>query len=150
MFKPTIVSWILIVFGFITCAPLLYAQLVMIRKPHSDKAKKLMIGEGEEWRDKSHFKSAYALARVDWLIFVPLLTIGIIGIALARSWGYVLFGIAGAIQLYINVFLGFFEKEYVFPTQGPLAYYTYYWGNFIYWGAASLLYSIVRLSEVKF
>jgi hypothetical protein len=109
-----------------------------------------MIGKDENWRDKSHFKSQYALARADWLIFVPLLSLGIIGIALARSWGYALFGAAGAISLYINVFLWFFEKEYVYPSQGPLAYYTYYWGNFVYWGAAATIYSVFRLAGVYF
>jgi hypothetical protein len=118
----------------------------MLVKPHDEKTKTLMIGKSEGWRDKSHFKSQYALARADWLIFVPFLSIGIIGIALARSWGYVLFGIAGAISLYINVFLWFFEKEYVYPSQSPLVYYTYWWGNFIYWGTASVIYTVVRLS----
>ena len=146
MYEPTVITWILIVFGLITCAPLLYAQGTMLVKPHDEKTKTLMIGKSQEWRDKSHFKSQYALARSDWLIFVPFLSIGIIGIALARSWGYVLFGIAGAISLYINVFLWFFEKEYVYPSQSPLVYYTYWWGNFIYWGTASVIYAVIRLS----
>ncbi len=150
MHEPTVITWILIVFGIITNGPLLYVQSVMIVKPKSERAKTLMIGKGEDWRDKSHFKSAYALARADWLVFVPLLSIGIIGIVLARSWGYVLFGIAGAIQLYINVFLRFFEKEYVYPAQGPLAYYTYYWGNFVYWGAAAMIHSALRLAGFGF
>ncbi len=122
----------------------------MIMKPHSERAKTLMIGTGEDWRDRSHFKSAYALAIADWCIFIPLFTIGIIGIALAKSWGYVLFGAAGAVQLYINVFLWFFEKEYVYPTQGPLVYYTYFWGNFVYWGTAALVYSVFKLSGFCF
>lgn len=148
MFEPTVVSWILIVFGLITCAPLLYANLVMIMSPDSERTKTLLIGKGEEWRDRSHFKSQYALARADWLIFTPILAGGILGIAWARPWGYVLFGIAGAIQLYINVFLSFFEREYVYPAHGPLAYYTYYWGHFVYWGAAAAIYAVLRLSGV--
>ena len=65
---------------------------------------------------------------------------------LARSWGYALIGVAGGIQLYINVFLWYFEKEYVYPSNGPIRYYTYLWGNFIYWGTAALLYGILRLN----
>lgn len=122
----------------------------MIVRSNSENSRTVMIGKGEDWRDKSHFKSAYALARVDWLVFVPLLSAGSVGIALARSWGYVLFGAAGAIALYINVFLWFFEKEYVYPAQGPLVYYTYYWGNFVYWGAAAMIYSVLRLAGVNF
>jgi hypothetical protein len=150
MLEPTVVTWVLIVFGAATFAPLLYAQAVMALKPHGEMAKNLMIGKGEEWRDKSHFKSAYAFAKVDWMIFVPLLTLGIIGVALAKSWGYVLFGAAGAISLYINVFLWFFEKAYVYPAQGPLAYFTYYWGNFVYWGSAAVVYAGLRLAGVVF
>lgn len=107
-----------------------------------------MIGKGEDWRDKSHFKSQFALARADWIIFVPIFCTSIAGLAMAESWGYVLFGFSGAIQLYINVFLWFFEKEYVYPAQGPLKYYTYYWGNFVYWGAAVTIYSVLRLHGV--
>lgn len=150
MFEPTLVTWILIIFGVITCAPLLYANLIMLIKPDSERARTLLIGKGEQWRDRSHFKSQFALAKVDWFVFVPILIGGIVGMLLARGWGYVLFGIAGAIQLYINVFLWFFEKEYVYPAQGPLVYYTYYWGNFIYWGAATVIYSVLRLSGIDF
>jgi hypothetical protein len=145
MYQPTIFTWILIIFGLITCFPLLFAQLIILKEPGGKKAKDILIGEGEEWRDKSHFKSAYGMAWADWLIFMPLFVLGIIGIFLGNSWGYLLLAVSGGIQLYINIFLWFFEKEYVYRAQGPLKYYTYYWGNFIYWGTASLLYGVVRL-----
>ena len=146
MYQPTITTWILIVFGLITCFPLLLAQLVILIDPKGKKAKDILIGKGEEWRDKSHFKSAFSMAWADWLIFMPFFTLGIIGIFQSTYWGYLLFAVSGAIQLYINIFLWFFEKEYVYPSRGPLKYYTYYWGNFIYWGAASVLYGIYRLN----
>ena len=146
MLKPTLVSWILIIFGLITCGPLLYAQLVMLTQPHSQKAKDILIGKGEDWRDKSHFKSAYALAWADWIFFMPVFVAGIIGVLFGQVWGYALFAVAGAIQLYINVFLWFFEREYVYPAVGPVAYYTYIWGDFVYWGAATLVYTLVRLN----
>jgi len=109
-----------------------------------------MIGKGEEWRDNTHFKSAYALAWADWIFFMPVLAAGIIGVFFGQVWGYALFGVAGAIQLYINLFLWFFEREYVYPAVGPLAYYTYIWGNFVYWGLASLIYALLRLSAISF
>ena len=84
----------------------------------------------------------------DWLIFVPLFFLGMTGILLSSLWGYILYAASGAIQLYINVFLWFFEREYVYPAQGPLKYYTYYWGNFIYWGTAALVYSLLRLNGI--
>ena len=148
MLRPTILTWILIIYGVITCGPLLYAQLIMARRPHSEEARKWIIGKGEEWRDKSHFKCTHSLATVDWLLLTPVFIAGIIGVILAQTWGYVLFAVAGAISLYINVFLWFFEREYVYRAAGPWAYYTYIWGNFIYWGSASLVYSILRLSGI--
>jgi hypothetical protein len=148
MLQPTLVTWILVIFGLITCGPLLVAQLVMLLQPEGQRAKDLMIGKGEEWRDNTHFKSAYALAWADWIFFMPVLVAGIIGVLLGQVWGYALFAAAGAIQLYINIFLWFFEREYVYPAVGPLAYFTYIWGNFIYWGLASLIYVLIRLSGV--
>jgi len=150
MFESTIVTWIIIIFGVITCGPLLYAQLVMLLQPEGQKAKDILIGKGEEWRDKTHFKSAYALAFADWIFFLPAFAAAIIGVLLAEIWGYVLYAIAGAISLYINIFLWFFEREYVYPAVGPLAYYTYIWGNFIYWGIAALIYSLLRLNGITF
>jgi hypothetical protein len=150
MLKPTLVTWILIIFGLITCGPLLYAQLVVLLQPHSQKAKDLIIGKGEDWRDRTHFKSAYALAWADWIFFMPVYLAGIIGVLAGQIWGYALFAVAGAIQLYINIFLWFFEREYVYPAVGPLAYYTYIWGDFIYWGAAALIYSLLRLVGISF
>ncbi len=76
----------------------------------------------------------------------PTLVAGIIGVLLGQKWGYALYAVAGAIQLYINVFLWFFEREYVYPAVGPVAYYTYIWGDFVYWGAATLVYTLVRLN----
>jgi hypothetical protein len=150
MHHPTIVTWILIIFGLITCGPLLIAQLVMLRQPHGQRAKDLMIGKGEEWRDNSHFRSAYALAWADWIFFFPVWVAGMAGVFLGEVWGYVLFAVAGAIQLYINVFLWFFEREYVRPAVGRLAYYTYIWGDFVYWGAATLVYVLLRLNGSSF
>ena len=148
MYEPTIVTWIIIVFGIITCVPLLFAQLIIIVDPHGTKSKDILIGKGEDWRDKSHFKSAYSFAYADWLIFFPVFVLSTIGIIMHQSWGYVLFSVSGAIQLYINVFLWFFEKEFIYPSKGALRYYTYYWGNFIYWGITSLVYGIIRLSGI--
>ena len=150
MHQPTFVTWILIIFGFITCGPLLYAQLVMLLQPHGQKARDLMIGQGEAWRDETHFKSAYALAWADWIFFMPVFVAGIIGLLFGQIWGYALFAVAGALQLYINIFLWFFERAYVYPAVGPWAYYTYIWGDFIYWGIAALIYALLRLSGISF
>ena len=147
MYETTVMTWIILCFGMITCFPLFLAQLVMIIEPKGQKAKDILIGKSEEWRDHTHFKSAYALAWVDWLIFMPIFILAIVGIILKTYWGYLLLSVAGAIQLYINTFLWFFEREYVYPPNGPVKYYTYLWGNFMYWGLVSLIYGITRLSS---
>ena len=65
MIETTTITWIIAIFGTITFLPLFVAQLIMILKPNSQKAKDLIIGKGEDWRDRTHFKSALAFA---WLI----------------------------------------------------------------------------------
>ena len=146
MYEMTILAWIIIISGLITCLPLLVAQLVVLRDPHGKKARDILIGADENWRDNSHFKSALALAWADWILFAPLLILAIVGMLLEASWGYLLLVAAGSIQLYINIFLWFFEREYVYPANGPLKYYTYLWGNFMYWGTAAVVYGIIRLT----
>lgn len=145
MYQATIATWILIIFGLITCLPLFVAQLTILLDPKGKRAKDLLIGKDEEWRDRSHFKTAYGAAVADWCFFFPVMILGIVGMALAKNWGYMLFAISGAISIYINMILWFAEKEYVYPSKGPLRYYTYYWGNFIYWGVAAMLYGIYRV-----
>ncbi len=146
MYQPTSLTWILIISGLVVCIPLLIAQSIILIQPKGKKAKDILIGKGEEWMDKTHFKSAYALAITDWIIFLPFFGVGIFGMLTGNYWGYLFFAISGAIQVYINVFLWFFEKEYVYPSSGPLRYYTYIWGNFVYWGTMALIYGIYRLN----
>lgn len=150
MLKPTLITWLLIVFGAVTLAPLVLAQLVILLRPHSQSAKDILVARGEGWRDKTHFRSAYGFAWADWLLLVPLALGGSVGVIMGYSWGYVLWAAAGSISLYINIVLWFMEREYVYPSRGPLAYYTYYWGFFILWGALVLVYSAIRLGGVVF
>ncbi len=146
--QPTLVTWLLIAFGLVTLLPLFLAQFAVLVNPDSEKTKELIIGKGEEWRDQTHFKLALGAAWADWLFFVPIFSAGSIGMILARPWGYLLFAVAGACSLYINIILWFTEKEYVYPSRGPLKYYSYYWGFFMYWGALALAYGLLRLNGV--
>jgi hypothetical protein len=117
----------------------------MLIEPRGIRAKSFLIGKGEEWRNDTHFKSALGAAWADWLFFLPIFAFGIIGMLTSNGWGYVLFAVSGAMSVYINIILWFQEKEYVYPSRGPLQYYTYYWGNFIYWGVAAMFYGIYRI-----
>ena len=147
--EPTLLTWILVLFGAITLLPLVVAQLSILMRPDSRRTKNILIGKGEDWRDRTHFRSAYGFAWADWVLLVPLGVAGSIGVLLGRPWGYVLWAAAGTMSLYVNVVLWFLEKEYVYPSRGPLAYYTYYWGFYVLWGAAALGYSALRLSGVS-
>jgi len=144
--EPTLFTWVLVIFGAVTLLPLMLAQLAILIRPESRPAKDILIGKGEDWRDKTHFRSAYGFAWSDWALLVPLGVTGSIGVLLGQPWGYVLWSAAGTISLYSNVVLWFIEREYVYPSCGPLAYYTYYWGFFILWGATALSYTAFRFS----
>ncbi len=148
--KPTVVTWALVVFGAITLVPLIGAQISMLLSPDSRRTRDLIIGEGEEWRDQTHRRMALGAAWADWLFFGPVFIAGSVGVLLGATWGYVLFGAAGACSLYINMILWFTEKDYVYPSRGPFRYFTYYWGFFVYWGALALVYSALRIAGIEF
>jgi len=90
--QPTIVTWLLVVFGAITLAPLVLAQSVMLVRPNSQQAKDILVAKGEDWRDETHFRSALGLAWADWILVVPLVVSWSIGVVLGQAWGYVLWG----------------------------------------------------------
>ncbi len=148
MIKPTITTWIIAIFGALTFLSLMAAQLIMILKPEGRKAKDLLIGKGEDWRDKTHFKSARAFAIADWLVIMPLLVLGTIGVISGHMWGYILWTALGTISIYFSILCWVMEKEYTCPSCGPLAYYTYYWGFFLYWGIAAIVYSILIFNDI--
>lgn len=151
MLEPTFVTWILVVFGWVFIFLLiLCGQSLMIMRPNSRKTKDLLIGKGEDWRDKTHFRMSLGSAWADLLIWLPLLFAGSIGVLMGQTWGYALWAASGAISVYISIILFFSEREYVYPSSGPLVYFTVYWGFFVYWGLAVVAYSILRLSSNKF
>ena len=151
MLQPTLVTWILVIFGAVFIfLLLLYAQLLMVLRPRSQAAKDILIGKGEDWRNETHFRLSHGAAWADLLIWFPLLVAGSIGVLLGTAWGYALWAASGAISVYINIILWFSERKYVYPAQGPLAYYTVYWGFFIYWGIAVVVYAALRLAGVTF
>jgi len=110
----------------------------------------MLVAKGEDWRDETHFGFAKGCAWADWVLMVPLVVSGSIGVLLGHAWGYVLWGAAGSMALYINIILWFMEKQYVYPSRGAIRYFTYYWGFFVYWGALALAYSVLRLTGIDF
>ena len=145
MIEVSTITWIIAVFGAITFLPLFGAQLFMLLKPHSQKAKDLIIGKGEEWRDKTHLKSARALAWADWMVIFPLFICAMVGVFRGEAWGYMLWLALGVLSMYFSILLWVLEKEYTFPSIGWFAYYTYFWGFFLYWGIGASVYSFIQL-----
>ena len=151
MLEPTLITWILIIFGLVFIfLPMLYVQLRMVLRPNSRKTRDILIGKGEDWRDKTHFRMSFGIGWADLMIWLPLLAAGSVGVILGQVWGYALWAASGAISVYVSIKLWFSEREYVYPVAGPLAYYTYLWGFFVYWGIATIVYTVFRLANVTF
>ncbi len=131
--------------GLITFIPLLVAQVVMAVSPNSKLAKDLIIGKGKEWRDNTHFRSALAFVWADLLLLLPILIASYTGVFLGEPWGYVLWLAMGLISIYFSILFWVLEKSYVFPSFGWIAYYTYFWGFFLYWGVGAVVYSAILI-----
>lgn len=148
--EPTLVTWIIVIFGFLIYIPVIYGQILLLACPHSQAAKDIIIGKGEDWRDRTHFRSSYGFAWADLIFFLPILIAGSVGVILGQVWGYALWAAAAAIAVNVNIVLWFSEKEYVYTTWGPLVYYTFFWGFFVYWGIITIVYIVLRLNGVMF
>jgi len=148
MIEPTSVTWTLVIIGLVIYAPPLYMQTLAVRNPHSQKVKDLLIGKGEDYADKTHFLFCHGTGWADMIMQFPPLILGSIGVLLGRPWGYLLWAAVAAISLYISVVLWFVDREYVYPKCGPFAFYTYYWGIWVYWSIVVVAYSIVRINEL--
>ena len=85
--QPTIVTWSLVLFGLVTLIPLMAAQSSMLINPDGEKTRDMIIGKGENWRDKTHFKLARGGAWADWLLLTPLFLVGSAGMLLGNPWG---------------------------------------------------------------
>jgi hypothetical protein len=151
MLQPTAVTWILVIFGAVfVFLLLLVAQLMVVLRPRSQATKDIIIGKGEDWRNETHFRMSVGAAWADLLIWFPVLLAGSVGVLMGQAWGYALWAASGAISVYINIILWFSERKYVYPAHGPLLYYTIYWGFFVYWGIAVIVYAVLRLAGVAF
>ena len=148
MVKPSVLTWILVIFGVVFIfIPIVYVQLNVAVNPDSQRTKDMIIGRGEDYRDNTHVRVSYGIAISDLIFWLPILAAGSIGVILGRKWGYILWGVSGAISVYISIVLLFTEYQYVFPAVGPLMYYTIIWGFFVYWRVAAITYATLRLSK---
>ena len=145
MIETTVLTWIIAIFGAITFLPLFIAQLVMIFNPKGQKAKDLIIGKGGDWRDRTHYKSALAFAWADIIVILPLFILGTALVLSGQEWGYIIWLSLGVLSIYFSILFWVMEKEYTYKLAGWLAYYTYFWGFFLYWGIGAIVYSIMQI-----
>lgn len=97
MWDPTIVTWVLLVLGWIfILGPVTYAQTLVAIDADGRRAKDLVIGAGEEWRDATHRRGALGFAVADLTLWLPLLVAGSVGVVLGEAWGWTLWAAAGA------------------------------------------------------
>jgi len=148
MIDTTIVTWIIAIFGATTFLPLMVVQLLMILKPNRRKTKDIIIAKGEEWRDKTHFKAILGFAWADLIVILPLLILSYVGVFTGQLWGYMIWLALGILSIYFSIVFWVMEKEYTYPSLGWLAYYTYAWGFFLYWGLGAIIHSVFQMSNL--
>jgi len=150
MIEPTIVTWLLVIIGIIIYAPPLYMQVLAVRAPQSQRVKDLLIGKGADYADKTHLRFCYGTGWADLMMQFPPLIAGSIGVILGQSWGYMLWVAGATVAVYISIVLWFVEREHVYPNFGPLVYYTYYWGIWVYWAVIAIGYGLLRINGIVF
>ena len=84
--------------------------------PQGQRAKDLMIGKDQDWRDKIHFKSAYGLAWADWLFFMRYSLPGLSVYCLA-STGVTYYSLSPVRCNSISIYFCGFLKEKLFARQ---------------------------------
>jgi hypothetical protein len=144
MIEPTLITWLIGIFGAVTFLPLITVQFGLLLKPNSRQIKDIIIEKGEDWRDRTHFKYALAFAYADVLIILPLFILGTFGVIIGQLWGYMLWFALAVLSIYFSILFWLLEREYVYPSCGRFAYYTYLWGFFLYWGIIVVVYSILK------
>ena len=148
MHNKNLFNWIIIGFAVITFFPLLVAQVMVLFDPDNKKTKNVIIGKGGEWRDSTHRKTALAFAFADCLLLMPFLVAGSIAVINNQLWGYIIWCALGAVSVYFSILFWVLEREYTYPVCGPVAYNTYYWGFYLYWGIGATVYSIVKIYAI--
>ena len=147
--KINVLALLLWVLGWLTFLPLFIAQLFMLIRPRSQKTKDLLIGKDEDWRDRTHYKSALAFAWADILIILPLFILGSTLMLTNNQWALIICIVLGVLTIYFSILFWVLEKEYTYKSVGPLAYYTYYWGFFLYWGVLAIVFALYQFSKLS-
>ncbi|MCE7734574.1 MAG: hypothetical protein GPJ54_06840, partial [Candidatus Heimdallarchaeota archaeon] len=85
----------------------------------------------------------------DLMVYFPIFLIGTIGVSMGTTWGYILYSAAGLMAIYFSIIFWVAERKYTISTNGPIMYYTFFWGFFMYWGIIAFAYSMIRIENIK-
>lgn len=146
MIEPTRATWILSITGVVLYLPAVYIQARAICKPHARKTKDMLVGKGYDYHDKTYFRFCQGTGWGDLCIQIPLVIGGCITVLFGVPWGYLLWFAGAAITLYIHLALAFIEGAHIYATWGPMAFFTYGWGIWVYWAIIVIPYSLARVS----
>lgn len=148
MIEPTVLTWILSVIGVVIYLPAVYIQGLAVSRPHSQKVKDMLVGKGGDYHDGTYFKFCQGTGWADLTISIPLALVGSVGVLFGCMWGYMVWLAGAFITVYIHLVLLFIEGKYIYITWGPLAFFTYGWGLWVYWAIIVIVYSLIRVNAI--
>ena len=146
MFEPTPVTWVLSIIGVVIYLPVVFIQVLAIRRPHDQKTKDLLVGKGGDYHDRTYFTFCQGTAWADLFVQIPLVVIGGVTVLFARPWAYLLWFAGASITIYIHLVLAFVEGKHMLSKWGTLAFLTYGWGLWVYWAVIVVVYCLVRIT----
>jgi len=147
MLEPTPLTWILSIIGVVIYLPAVYIQARAVASPHSQKTKDLLVGKGGDYHDRTYFNFCQGTGWADLTMTLPLCLLGSVGVLFGRPWGYMAWLAGAFITVYIHLVLLFIEGRHIYEKWGPLAFFTYGWGLWVYWALVVIGYSLVRVSS---
>lgn len=134
---------VLIVVGIPTLT-LAAIQLAVVIYSRGKLARRL-ANHGLEWDSEEHRLRAVGYAYADIFVNLPSYILAVMGILSNQAWGYVFLAINGATHVYSSIFLFLSERARDKGVIGAFAFYTYWWGGYLYTGALGLAFALWRL-----
>ncbi|MDD5496363.1 MAG: hypothetical protein PHP46_04605 [Candidatus Omnitrophica bacterium] len=148
MMEPTIVTWILGISGVLLYLPAIYIQAFAVFRPHDQRTKDMLVGKGGDYHDKTYFDFCRGSGWADLGIQIPLVMIGSIAVLFGHPWAYTIWAAGAFITIYIHLILLFMEGKHIYDKWGPIAFFTYGWGLWVYWAIIVVIYSLLRIGKL--
>jgi len=134
--------------GILIYLPAIYIQALAVFRPHDRKTKDMLVGKGGDYHDKTYFTFCRGTGWADLFIQLPLVVVGSITVLFGQPWAYMIWFAGASITIYIHLVLVFVEGKHIYTNWGPLAFFTYGWGLWVYWAIIVFIYSLVRMTRI--